>query len=702
MSTTIRELLDDIRKQDIVIPEFQREYVWTREQAKQLMFSLYRQYPVGGLLLWKTDNPPSLKNLDAPPAKLGTVKILLDGQQRLTTLYMLILGETPNYYSENEISNDPRDLYFHLRKSEFQYYQPLHMKEDPMWQRVIDCFSDCKISIYKIAKQTVSDPNQQFALAEELNKNLNQLQHICECKLPVQIVPYHASLEEAIDIFDRINSQGTQLTAAELALTHATAKWPEARRTIKQKLEYCTNENFPFSLTFMTRALTATTTQRALLDTIHGCSREEIKAGWRRLEIIIDYLLAILPAQACIHSTGDMNTTNALIPIIAYLAHNDCTFPDQKSVNHAINWFYAALLWGRYTGQTDQKLEADLSIVAKEVQPWGPLRNQIIDQRGRIDVKSSDFEGRNAQHPLYRMAYVLAKANDARDWFNGAHLGSTKNSASTIIGHHVFPQKLLYKSGWNADNHLHRQVVNEIANRAFLANTPLASLSGKAPMDYLPSVEEKYPGILSAQSIPMDPRLWHLDRYEEFLHQRRNLLASGINDLLNNLISLPETISHRSIAELIKMGESTVLEFKSTLHWDVVKNQVNKSLRYSVLKTIVAFMNSEGGTLIIGVEDSGNLYGLDNDLKSVRGSTDQFEQLIVSIAVHNIGPVAAHNIQIRFEVLEGVRLCVIAVTAVRGGVYLKTNNGKQFYVRIGNTTQPLDSEDAHEYLLRKV
>ena len=702
MSSTIRELLDDIRKHDLVIPEFQREYVWTREQAKQLVFSLYKQYPVGGLLLWKTDDPPSLKNLAKSPEKLGTVKVLLDGQQRLTTLFMLIIGEIPRYYTQNEIANDPRDLYFHLKRSDFQYYQPLHMKEDPMWQRVIDCCSDKRINVFQIAGQTVDDPSEQVDLAEHLSDNLNQLRDIGKCTLPVQVVPHDASLEEAIDIFDRINSQGTKLTAAELALTHATAKWPDARRTIKKKLGDCSEQSFQLSLTFMTRALTATTTRRALFDTIHSCSCQEIKAGWSKLESIIDYLLAILPSQAYIHSTGDLNTTNVLIPVIAYLAHNDCRFPDQKSINHAMNWLYSALLWARYTAQTDQRLEADLSIVAKETEPWGSLRNQIIDQRGRIDVKSSDFEGRNAQHPLYRMVYVLSKANSARDWFNGAHLGKPLNLTSTIIGHHIFPQTLLYRSGWNSDNYLHRQVVNEIANRAFLSTAPPASLSDKAPADYLPSIEDKYPGILSAQFIPMNSRLWSIENYEEFLYERRNLLASGINDLLKKLIIEPEITSHRSIAELIRTGESMVLEFKSTLQWDVVRNRLNKSLRHSVLKTIAAFMNSEGGTLIIGVEDSGDLYGLNSDLKVVGGSTDRFEQLIVSLAVDSIGPLSAQHIRIRFELLRGVKICVIAVTASRDGVFLKSEKGKQFYVRVGNTTQPLDSEQTHGYLLSRV
>jgi hypothetical protein len=91
----ISELLASISRLDLVLPEFQREYVWNREQAKQLVISLVKEYPVGGLLIWKTNDPPELKNIDRLPERLGTVDVLLDGQQRLTTLYMLITGEIP-------------------------------------------------------------------------------------------------------------------------------------------------------------------------------------------------------------------------------------------------------------------------------------------------------------------------------------------------------------------------------------------------------------------------------------------------------------------------------------------------------------------------------------------------------------------------------------------------------------------------------
>ena len=195
-----------------------------------------------------------------------------------------------------------------------------------------------------------------------------------------------------------------------------------------------------------------------------------------------------------IHSTDDLNTTNALIPLVAYLSLNEGKFPNEKALKHAQNWLYAALMWARYTAQTDQRLEADVQLVVREAEPWDALRANIVEQRGRIEVKPSDMEGRNAQHPLYRMVYVLTKAHGAVDWFNGAPLGTTHGDAYGLNSHHIFPQSVLYKNGWDADNYMHRQAVNEIGNRAFLtASRKNLEISNKSPADYLSKIQAAYP-----------------------------------------------------------------------------------------------------------------------------------------------------------------------------------------------------------------
>ncbi len=696
----ISELLDSIRKSDLVLPEFQREYVWTLDQAKQLMVSLAKGYPVGGILLWKTDKPPELKNIDVLPEKLGTVQVLLDGQQRLTTLHMLIEGEIPIFYTEDEIENDPRNLFVNLNDLDFQYYQSSRMDGDPYWQRVTTCFDvNQAISPIRIAqKKAAGSEEDAMALADRLMNNLTRLKNIKEIDLPEQIVPSHADLDESINIFDRINSQGTKLTDAELALTHVTGKWPKARRALKSKVGECAGHGFDFSLTFMTRALTATVTNRALFEAIHSRPREELEAGWNKLVKILDYLMTILPQKAFIHSTNDLNTSNALIPLVTHLSINHGRFSDEKSIRHATNWLYAALMWARYTAQTDQRLEADVQLVVRGTEPWDALRSNIVEQRGRIEVKDSDFEGRGVQHPLYKATFILAKAHGAVDWYNGLPLAQTLGASYGLQSHHIFPQAHLYRNGWDSDNYTHRQAVNEIANRAFLTATSNKSISAKPPAEYLPAIEERYPGALSAQFIPVEPELWKVERFSDFLAARREIMARKLNEFMVGLISEPEETHQRPITDLINLGESYVLEFKSTMQWDAVRNERNNALRQSSLKTVNAFMNSQGGTLVIGVEDDGGIYGLDRDLSLTHHSRDRFEQLLISLIEKSMGATTAPNFRVRFEDVGDKSVCVVDVERSPEPVFMMTDKGKTFYIRMGNTSRALDPEETLKYV----
>ncbi len=697
----ISELMDMIRNQDLLLPEFQREYVWNREQAKQLIVSLLKGYPVGALLFWKTDSPPILKNVDKLPERLGTVQVILDGQQRLTTLYLLTTGEIPPYYREEDIQNDPRNLYYNLATGELQYYQASKMRDNPLWQRVVDCFTrrnEIEALIFELAEQQAKPSQRPVDLARRYHQNLTALLDILKVDLPVQTVPPHATLEEAVDIFDRVNSMGTKLSAPELALTHVTAKWPEARRVMKAKIDELKQRHFHFDLSFLTRALTVVVTRHALLNTIHSRPEKELKQGWERLSHILDYLVTILPQHAHIHSTQDLNSLYVLIPWIAYLDLHGGHFPSQTSMKYAIRWLYAAHIWSRYTAQTDQKLEQDVSIVVREEEPWERLEAQIIDQRGRIQVKASDFEGRWSPHPLFRMVYILAKAHGAIDWFNGVPLGSTVKGRYAFHWHHIFPTSILYRTRYDSDNHLHRKIVNEIANLAFLTATSNVALGTKLPEEYFPEVEERYPGALSRQFIPMQPELWKLERFEDFLEARRQLMARKINEYMDALVQEPLSSKERPIQELIALGESTTVEFKSTLQWDVVQNQPNKALRHSVLKTIAAFLNSEGGTLLIGVEDDGGIYGLDQDLKLVGNSIDRFQQLLADLISRHLGAAIMPLIKIRFERIEGKPICIVEVEKSPRPVFLDGPKGKEFYVRALTTTRALDPEQTVQYI----
>ena len=693
----ISEAISDIRTQDLVLPEFQREYVWSREQAKQLLVSLTRKYPVGGLLFWKTQEPPELKNVDAMPDRLGTVQVILDGQQRLTTLYMLVTGEIPPYYVSEDITNDIRDLYYNVDDGDFQYFQPVRMRDNPRWVRVVDCFSGDSVDVFSIAQKTVDEDGAAFQTAKSYQSTLSKLRAIRDVDLPAQVIPTEASLNNAIDVFDRVNSLGTKLTDADLALTHVTGNWSQARRTLKAKMDQLKRQRFEFDLTFMTRALVCTVTDHAIFEHIHPVLRPQLEEGWKRLSKVLDYTASILPGHAYIHSTRDMSTTNPLIPIVRFLSLNGEKFPSEASLRRSLHWLYVAQIHQRYAGQTDSRLEHDVTIVNREGSPWQSLLNQIVDQRGRIEVLPDDFEGRGAGHPLYRMSLVLAKAHGAVDWFNGLSLAAPVGGTYGIHSHHIFPQSRLYENGYSSDSHLDRQMVNAIANRAFLTGETNLSIGNRPPEEYMPEVEERFPGALSSQFIPADPQLWRLDRYRDFLNARRALIAAGLNRFLDDLIIEDEPAAMRSLSDLISMGEGTGLEFKSTLQWDVVEGKPNKGLRDTVLKTLVAFMNSDGGTLLIGVEDSGQIFGLERDLNIVGGSQDKFLQLLNSLVADRIGVQYAPYVAIRMDAVDGKPICVVSTSKSAEPAFMSGQRGREFYIRVGNTTRALDPEQTLAY-----
>ncbi|MBS0251359.1 MAG: DUF262 domain-containing protein, partial [Proteobacteria bacterium] len=136
----ISTALEKIDEHQLFVPAFQREYVWDRDNAKELIDSLIKQYPTGTMLTWETANPPELKGPHKYDTKQGSVRILLDGQQRLTTLYMLVRGEIPPYYTATEILKDTRGLYVNLATLELSYFIKSRMENDPLWQNLTDIF----------------------------------------------------------------------------------------------------------------------------------------------------------------------------------------------------------------------------------------------------------------------------------------------------------------------------------------------------------------------------------------------------------------------------------------------------------------------------------------------------------------------------------------------------------------------------------
>ena len=232
----INQILIKIDEKQLFVPAFQREYVWRRVDAKNLISSLIKDYPTGTLLTWETNHPPELKGDHKYNPKQGSVKLILDGQQRITTLYILMTGNTPPYYKEDEIIHDIKPLYVNIETLELEYYKKNMMSNNPLWIHITDIFKGNVRKRDVVDKLESNNEGNRISrkLENILDDNFLAIQKINDKDFKEQVVPTQATVKEAIDIFYIVNAAGVNLTDAELALAQISGYWPEARALFKE------------------------------------------------------------------------------------------------------------------------------------------------------------------------------------------------------------------------------------------------------------------------------------------------------------------------------------------------------------------------------------------------------------------------------------------------------------------------------------
>lgn len=682
----IEKLVNKVESNEVVLPEFQREYVWDKDQAKELMKSLYKEYPIGSLLIWETETPPEIKNDAVNREQYGLFKVLLDGQQRLTTLYLLIQDEIPPFYEEEEINVDPRNLYFNVDSGDF-HYENKNIRESPEWVKVVDLFNE-RVSAFDIANQVEDD--DKSSKAEHYHQQINRLQNITTQHMPVQDLPKTADVHQAIDLFDRVNSQGTDLGKAELALAHMSAHWPYVRRNMKEKQFELKERGYDFDLDFYVKCMIAVVTGGMTYQNIYDTDEETLKKKWKQIEDILDFVVNFLENEAHMPDSSYLSTRAVLIPLVAYLDRKDIRL-NRAEKNSFLYWMYAALMRSRYSRATDSKLEKDLSLLGGE-DPTSELVDEILDEAGRIEVDTSDLEGRGKRSKrFYNMVRIVTRANNPVDWKTGEPL---KGSNYELHSHHIFPRSQLYGNLYDSKNHMGKKRVNEIANRAFLTSRGNLDVFDDLPEKDLKEAKENHPDALKKQFIPENEELWKLQNYEAFLAKRREMLATAINDFLDSLkVEVEEGME--SLEDLIEKGENARIEFKETFLYDVHQDQANKDLKKTAVKEICAFANSEGGNLIIGVDDDGKVTGLERDLKLI-DDKDSFEvQLDNEISARISKSFASIYTRVKFEEIDGKEVCIVSVEPTPEPVYFEEDD---FYIRSGSNSRTLTISEAHEYI----
>ena len=183
------------------------------------------------------------------------------------------------------------------------------------------------------------------------------------------------------------------------------------------------------------------------------------------------------------------------------------------------------------------------------------------------------------------------------------------------------------------------------------------------------------------------------------------MLAEELNDFLENITETSQEEIKMDLFEMIKSGENNLVEFKTTMRYDMKTGTVNKKLEEVILKTIAAFSNAEGGTLIMGVTDDMEIIGLEHDYQSLKnGTKDEFELHIRNLVNNAYGvDFSTTNIDISFPIVEDTEICTIEIKSWNKPLYttISDKNGvktEKFYLRSGNSSTELPTSELAGYI----
>lgn len=519
----INDVLSQIDLGNYALPEFQRGYVWTRSDVRKLMYSLYRDYPVGSLLIWDTATDPDIIRGDGTPSS-GTVSLILDGQQRMTSLFGVIRGKAPQFFDGD--ASAFTNLYFNINEETFEFYSQQKMKGDRAWVSVSEVIPDSGAFFTKVIAQR---PDDMQYYAEAMTK-LNKLSSIKDRDMPVQVVAGEdKTIDVVVEIFNNVNSGGTKLSKGDLALAKICAQWPDMRAEMKAILARLGKKGFWFKQDWLLRCLTVHLTRKAYFSELDGVSVADVKNGLKEVENYIGTCLDHISSRLGLDHDRVLGSHYAIVLMVGYLSMKGGKLSSAAEWDKLLFWYVHAFLWGRYAGSTESVLSQDLRVL-EDGKGVDGLIELIHQNRADLTLRPQDFWGWSKGARFYPLLYMITRVNHARDWGTGIELSQSllgKNSSLQV--HHIFPKHVLYSAGKT------KSMVNALANYAFLTQQTNLDISDQKPEDYFPIYMEKCPGAIESHCVPTASHLLTIDAYDAFLEERRKLLAKSANAILEDL-----------------------------------------------------------------------------------------------------------------------------------------------------------------------
>lgn len=568
----ISALVDMYKRGELRLPEIQRNYVWRATRVRDLLDSLYRGYPSGSILMWETDEPvPTREGAIAQDSTaFAGRKLLLDGQQRITSLTAVVNGDTVKVRGRKK----PIDILFNLEhhegppsevaEVESDIDSPLEAEDDdeeddngdgdlaiadrfknftfvvasrnlaaqPNWvsvSEVLKATSDAPF-LKKAGVTSFEDPRYQ-----RYTERLTRLRQIRNYQYVVHVLERGMNYQEVTEIFVRVNSLGAKLRSSDLALAQITSRWPNLLKELEEFQEECEQSWFTIDLGQLVRAIVVFATKQCLFHTVGKTPITVLRAGWEEAKEGLRFAINFLRTNAGIEDESLLSSP-MFIHVLAAVSRAKGNRISQSEQQALLHWLLVANARGHFSrGSTEGLLNEDLNIVFRSGD-LSALLEPLKRQFGRLHVEPSDFAKRGVAHPLFSIAYLALKAGGAKDWYSGLGLSLTHQGRLHYIQwHHVIPKSLL------KDHDYETGEINEIANMAFITGQTNRRISNKDAKKYLQDVvNQQGSQALESQCVPTDATLWDIERYRDFLQYRREALASRVNAFIREKAGLSE------------------------------------------------------------------------------------------------------------------------------------------------------------------
>lgn len=741
---SLTHLIEDIKHGNIALPDIQRPFVWSAAKVRDLFDSMYRGYPVGTLMLWETGADVGTRQVGGGESDKVAKLLIVDGQQRLTSLFAVLTGRlvlTKSFETKRiRIAFRPADETFEVTDAAIEKDPEFIPDITSLWK------NGYKSTVREFMARLGGSRDGEFDHAEQdhLEERLDRVRDLRDFRFQVIELNAGANEEQVAEIFVRTNSKGVTLNQADFILTLMSVHWEKGRLQIEAFCRSAVDPNVRIPSprnAFLDprpdqvlRAGVGLAFRRGRLQHVYNILRgKDLETGDVSAKRRIEQFDKLRRAQdevinltnwheflKCLNHAGFRSgrmiaSESAVIYTYVLWLIGKCDFSlDLGTLRRVVaRWFFMAHTTGRYTSSPESQIEADLSrLVSLEPgdgQAFCDELDRIISANFTGDYWEISLPNRldtsGAKSPVLLAYWAALNLLDAEVLFSSSKIRELLDPSVTaprsIERHHLFPKAHLASMGVTARNQ-----VNAIANMAFLDWLDNAAIGVESPLEYWSAMT----GTMGADQLARQ-RYWHalpvgweqLD-YPTFLERRRSLIARVVRDGFYRLRDENVTISPSlTLADLLTVGESQTVEFKSTGRWNLYTGQADRKMEYVIAKTVCGFLNAEGGTLLIGVGDDGGVVGLAKDMKTLgaKGNLDGYELFIRQLLDNSLSMQTAGIVRIRFERFQDADVCAVAVAASGKPVFGKPHDGGQvpteFWVRIGNATKQLHGDDMIEY-----